>query len=88
MGDLKDPRWMYLKAVLFLLIIIMCAGALWMQNPHRQTALLIVLTIWAAARLYYFMFFVIEKYIDGDYRFSGVFHFLKYLVTRRRPPTN
>ncbi len=59
MGDLKDPRWMYLKAILFLLIIIMCAGTLWMQNPQRQTALLIVLTIWAAARLYYFMFYVI-----------------------------
>ena len=43
MGDLKDPRWMYLKAILFLLIIIMCAGTLWMQNPQWQTALLIVL---------------------------------------------
>ena len=88
MGDLKDPRWMYLKAIFFLLIIIMCAGTLWMQNPQWQTALLIVLTIWAAARLYYFMFYVIEQYIDADYRFSGVFDFLKYLVTRRRPPTN
>ena len=88
MGDLKDPGWMYLKAVLFLLILIMCAGTLWMQNPRWQTALLLVLTIWASARLYYFMFYVMEKYIDADYRFSGVFDFLKYLVTRRRPPTN
>ncbi len=42
MGDLKDPRWMYLKAILFFLIIIMCAGTLWMQNPQWQTALLIL----------------------------------------------
>ena len=88
MGDLKDPRWMYLKAVLFLLIIMMSAGALWVQNQQWQTAVLLVLTIWAAARLYYFMFYVVEKYVDGDYRFSGVFDFLKYLVARRRPPTN
>ena len=45
MGDLKDPRWMYLKAILFLLIIILCAGTLWMQNPQWQTALLTVLMI-------------------------------------------
>jgi hypothetical protein len=64
----------------------MCAGILWMQNQQWQTALLLVLTIWAAARLYYFMFYVVEKYIDGDCRFSGVFGFLKYLLTRRRPP--
>ena len=88
MGDLKDPRWMYLKAVLFLLIIMMSAGAPWVQNQQWQTAVLLVLTIWAAARLYYFMFYVVEKYVDGDYRFSGVFDFLKYLVARRRPPTN
>ena len=88
MGDLRDPRWMYLKAILFLMIIMMCAGSLWVQSPRWQTALLVVLMIWAAARLYYFMFYVIEKYIDADYRFSGVLDFLKYLVTRRRPPTN
>ena len=86
MGDLKDARWMYLKAILFLLIVIMCAGTLWMQNQEWQTALLLGLTIWAAARLYYFMFYVVEKYIDEDYRFSGVFDFLKYLIARRRPP--
>ena len=85
MGDLKDARWMYLKAVLFLLIIMMSAGALWVQNQEWQTALLLGLTIWAAARLYYFMFYVVEKYIDENYRFSGVFDFLKYLITRRRP---
>jgi len=76
------------KAILFFLIVIMCAGTLWMQNPQWQTALLIVLTIWTAARLYYSMFYVVENYIDGDYLFSGVFGLLKYLVTRRPPPTN
>ena len=29
------------------------------------------------------MFYVIENYIDEDYRFSGVLDFLKYLVTRK-----
>ena len=33
MGDLKDPRWMYLKAILFLLIIVMCAGTLLDTEP-------------------------------------------------------
>ena len=39
---------------------------------------------WASARLYYFMFYVIEKYVDGEYKFSGVFSFLKYVLSRRR----
>ena len=88
MGDLKDPVWMYLKAILFLVIVVMCGVFLWMQSPRWETALLLVLMIWAAARLYYFMFYVIEKYIDEDYRFSGVIDFLKYLVTRKQPPAS
>ena len=86
MGDLTDPRWMYLKAGLFFVIILMCAGLIWLESPRLQTVVLVLLMIWAAARLYYFMFYVIEKYIDADYRFSGLLDFIKYQVIRRRPP--
>lgn len=84
MGDLKDPRLMYLKAVLFLVIGLMAVAGILLESPTAQTALLLALAIWAFCRLYYFMFYVIEKYIDGEYKFAGITSFVLYLV-RRRP---
>ncbi len=82
--DLKNPRWMYLKAALFLLIGGCCFALVWSETPTGKTALLMALMIWAFARAYYFAFYVIEKYVDPTYRFSGLFSFLRYLL-RRRP---
>lgn len=38
----------------------------------------------ASARLYYFMFYVIERYVDPSYRFSGLASALRYLFFRSR----
>ena len=45
-------------------------------------AVTLVLLIWSAARLYYFMFYVIENYVDNEYRFSGVYSFVCYLLKK------
>ena len=36
-------------------------------------AFLLGIAIWSYCRVYYFMFYVIEKYIDGDYKFIDEF---------------
>lgn len=82
--DLKNPKWMYLKAALFVVIGVSCFALVWLGNPTVATAIYLVLMIWAFARAYYFAFYVVEKYIDDSYRFSGLASFLLYLVTRRR----
>ncbi len=84
MGDLKNPKLIYLKAALFLLIGLMSAGLLLLERPQWKTAVLLVLAVWAFARLYYFMFHVIEHYVDSAYRFAGVFSFLAYLFRKRK----
>lgn len=84
MGDLKDPRLMYLKAVLFLLIGLLAAAGIMLENPAPRTALLLGLAIWSFCRLYYFAFYVIEKYIDPGYKFAGVGSFLMYLIRSKR----
>ncbi len=84
MGDLKEPKWMYLKAVLFALIGVMCVGGILVGNPKWQTALLLALAIWSFCRLYYFAFYVIEHYIDAEYKFAGLSSFLVYLWRRRK----
>lgn len=75
---------MWLKAALFLVIGLFAAGVLWLQSPTLQTALLLALLIWAFCRAYYFAFYVVEKYIDPNYRFSGLGSLLRYVIAQKR----
>jgi hypothetical protein len=84
MRDLEDPRWMVVKAVLFLAIVLLSSGLLLLQAPGWRTAALLAFAIWGSARLYYFLFYVIERYIDPSYRFSGVVSALRYALGKRR----
>lgn len=81
--DLKNPKWMYLKAILFVLIGVCCFFLLFAENPNLKTVVLLGLMIWAFCRAYYFAFYVIEKYIDPKYRFSGLFSFVSYLTKKK-----
>ncbi|HEY4414549.1 MAG TPA: hypothetical protein VGO57_02565 [Verrucomicrobiae bacterium] len=78
MKDLSNPFWIKLKAVLFLLIGITTALLVFLDNPKWSTAIMLGLTIWSFCRVYYFAFYVIEKYVDSTYKFSGLFSFAKY----------
>jgi len=82
--DLKDPRWIYLKGFLFCLILILSfIGAL--IDPRIELRfLLLCIVVWSAARSYYFMFYVIEKYVDPSYKFSGIVSFLQYLLSKKK----
>ena len=82
--DLKNPTWMYLKAALFVLIGFACFALVWLEQRTLLTAALLLLMIWAFCRAYYFAFYVIEKYADPHYKFSGLLAFLRYLL-RRKP---
>ena len=85
MADLKNPKLIYLKAAMFLLIGLLAGTGVLLDslNPWR-TAALLCLTIWSFCRLYYFAFYVIEKYTDPTYRFAGLWSFFRYLLTRKR----
>jgi hypothetical protein len=43
--------------------------------------------VWGFCRSYYFAFYVIERYVDPGYRFSGLGSFLLYIVRGRKPPS-
>ncbi len=83
MPDLKNPRLIYLKGFLFLLGSVLAAGTLLLEHASWRTAFLLALAIWCSARFYYFMFYVIEHYVDGQYRFDGVWSFVVYLLRSR-----
>lgn len=84
MADLKNPKWMYVKAALFLVIGVTAATLIFIDHPTLRTAALLALAIWAFARAYYFAFYVIEHYIDAEYRFAGLFDFARYVMRGRK----
>ncbi len=79
-----NPKWMYLKAILFVIILVSCSSLLLLASPMWRTAGLLALVIWSSSRLYYFMFYVIEKYIDPSFRFAGAGAAVSYLIGRRK----
>ncbi|MBC8137514.1 MAG: hypothetical protein H8F28_16655 [Fibrella sp.] len=83
-GDLKSANAMYLKAVLFLVSGIACAVGLLLQSPDLRTAFLLAVLIWSFCRLYYFLFYVIERYIDPSFRFDGIFSAIRYLLKKAK----
>ena len=83
-GDLKSAKLMYLKAALFLVIGLLSVTALLLDSPTLRTAFLLLLTIWSFCRLYYFFFYVIEKYVDPTYKFAGLHSFVLYAWQKRR----
>jgi hypothetical protein len=84
MKDLADSKWMYLKFALLLVIGLVSGALLLLDRPNLTTATLLALTIWAFCRAYYFAVYVIERYVDPGFRFSGLGSFLRYLLARKR----
>lgn len=83
MPDLRDSRWMYAKAILFVAIGLIAASLIVIETQSLKILGLLGLAIWAFARAYYFAFYVIEHYIDSEYRFAGLWSFVRYVMTRR-----
>jgi cell division protein FtsW (lipid II flippase) len=75
---------MYLKGILFLVILVSSVFVILVEQFSWKLFVLLGLVIWSSARLYYLMFYVIEKYVDPSYRFSGIISFVKYLAKRKR----
>jgi len=87
-GDLKSGGLMYLKAFLFLVAGITATASILVESPTLRTAFLLTIVVWSFCRLYYFMFYVVEKYIDSEYRFASITSFLLYLILNRREKQN
>jgi hypothetical protein len=84
MRDIQNPRLLWLKGALFLVLGGMTAAMLLVETPTLRSAALLALTIWAFCRAYYFAFYVIEHYIDPAYRHAGLIAFARHFATRRR----
>ena len=84
MKDLANPFWIKLKGILFLFIGIVAVVLLFLDDPTLKTTVLLAVAVWSFCRFYYFAFYVIEKYVDPGYKFSGLISFARHLFERRR----
>jgi len=84
MGDLRDVRVLYAKAGLFVLGGVISSALVLLECPRVRVAIFLAIAIWCFARAYYFAFYVIERYVDPSFRFSGLWSVGKYLLERRR----
>ena len=83
-GDLSSKRLIVFKGLLFLALGLTAAGLLLLERPDWRVAALLAVCVWAFCRFYYFAFYVIERWVDPLYRFTGLVDFAAWLVRRAR----
>lgn len=84
MGDLKSPLAIKLKGMLFLFLGLLASVVLIAEQPSLRIAFLLAVAIWSFCRFYYFAFYVIEHYVDSEFRFAGLISFAQYLWRNRK----
>ena len=83
-GDLKSSTAIYAKGFAFLVIGTTAALLILLELASLKIGLLLVICIWAFCRFYYFAFYVIQHYVDDQYRFAGLIDFARYMISRPR----
>ena len=84
MKDLTKPSCIIAKGFLFLFLGLLSATLLFLERPTPRVAVLLLLAIWCFCRFYYFAFYVVERYVDPNYRFSGLLSFARYVIRKPR----
>ena len=86
MKSIADPFWIKVKGILFLILGTLASILLVLDLPSVKVVVLLALAIWSFCRFYYFAFYVMEKYVDSTYRYSGLLDLARHLVRRSPKP--
>ena len=78
--DIKNPWLIHLKGALFLVMGLGAGSMLLVLAPTIRTAALLIITVWAFCRFYYYLFYVLDRYLGREKRFAGVIDALRYLI--------
>ena len=80
--DINKVWLLYLKAFLLFLTGFISSILLVLLNFNVKTIVLLFFAIWGFCRAYYFAFYVIQHYVDPNYKFSGLIDFAKYSIRK------
>jgi hypothetical protein len=84
MRDLSNTNWIMAKGFLFLLLGFLSGAILWLEHPTTKVAALLMIAIWSFSRFYHFAFYVVERYVDSSYRFSGLLSLASHAFRAKR----
>lgn len=84
MRDITSRPLLYAKAILFVLLAAIAGALLLARELRWQDAALLGICIWAACRAYFFLFYVLEHYVDPRLRYRGLWSALVAACTRSR----
>jgi hypothetical protein len=82
--DITSFHLLVLKFLLFILLGVMAGALLIDRTPRLSSVLLLGCCIWALARAYYFCFYVLERYVDPEFRFAGLSSAVTFIYERWR----
>lgn len=80
MADITSHRLLWFKFSLFVLLGALAVIAQLLLFPDWRLAGLMAIAIWAFCRAYYFAFYVIQHYVDPQFRFAGLGSFARYAL--------
>jgi hypothetical protein len=86
MRDLSSKRLIVAKGLMFLALVGVTATLLLLEAPSLRVAALIVILVWASCRFYYFLFYVLEHYVDEGLRYAGLLALLGQIRRRFASP--
>ena len=69
---------------MFLGIAAIAAALVLFESPTIKTAVLLALLAWAACRFYYFIFYVLERYVDSSLRYAGIIALVRAILAKRQ----
>jgi hypothetical protein len=81
--DLSSKGLIVTKGLLFLVLAGAAALLLLLEASSLRTAVLIVILVWTSCRFYYFLFYVLQNYVDSRLRYSGLWALLRQLSRTR-----
>lgn len=82
--DITDPKILKFKGLLFLLLGILSGGILLFMVPDLRVLTLLAICVWAFCRFYYFAFYVLHHCADREFRYSGLWDLVVYLLKSKR----
>ncbi len=72
MRDLSSKGLIVAKGLMFLALAGVTAALLLLEAPSLRVAALIAILVWASCRFYYFLFYVLQHYVDPGLRYAGL----------------
>ena len=81
--DIISPTLLKFKGALFLFPGLLSAALILVPEFSLRSLLLLLITIWAFCRAYYFCFYVMHHYADPSFKYSGLLDLLKYLAKKK-----